>query len=135
MRIGVTGGRDFGDWNLVANTVHALPCGVLVHGNAPGADYLCAKWWTRMMGREDEPHPADWERDCDERCTHPPRRGRCPAAGPIRNQEMVDSGLDLLVAFPGGRGTADMVRRAKAAGIPIMYADSPRAAAEGWGEA
>lgn len=42
------------------------------------------------------------------------------AAGPIRNQRMLDEGKpDLVVAFPGGRGTADMVRRAKAAGVPV----------------
>jgi len=43
------------------------------------------------------------------------------AAGPIRNQEMIDECKpDLVVAFPGGRGTADMVRRAKAAGIRVI---------------
>lgn len=122
-RWGVTGGRRFADWNLVAKTIHALPPGVLVHGAAPGADDLCAKWWTRMMGRIDDPHPAEWWR-CDENCYHAKRTGPdgenyCPAAGPRRNQEMVDSGLDLLIAFPGGRGTADMVDRAKRAGIEI----------------
>jgi len=43
------------------------------------------------------------------------------AAGPIRNQQMLDEGRPhLVVAFPGGTGTADMVRRAKAAGVPVM---------------
>lgn len=41
-------------------------------------------------------------------------------AGPMRNQQMVDYGIDGLVAFPGGRGTADMVGRAKAAGVTVM---------------
>ena len=41
-------------------------------------------------------------------------------AGPLRNQEMVDAGTDLVVAFPGGRGTADLVRRARAAGLQIL---------------
>lgn len=129
-RIGVTGGRDFADWNLVAKVVHALPYGVLVHGAASGADDLCAKWWTRMMGRPDEPHQADWGH-CGESCYHPVRTAPdgsnyCPAAGPRRNQQMVDSGLDLLVAFPGGRGTADMVLRAGSAGVPVLHA--------AWGE-
>lgn len=128
-RIAVTGGRDFADWNLIAKTMHALPDGVLVHGAAPGADDLAAKWWTRMMGRTDEPHPADWDRQCDGNCTHRPTSGRCPAAGPIRNQEMVDSGLDLLVVFPGGRGTADMTRRADLAGVPLLLASSDSASA------
>lgn len=28
-------------------------------------------------------------------------------------------GADLVVAFPGGRGTADMVRQARARGVPV----------------
>lgn len=58
------------------------------------------------MGLGAETHRADWATYGD-------------SAGPRRNQEMVDSGLDLLIAFPGGMGTADMVRRAKAAGVPV----------------
>jgi hypothetical protein len=33
---------------------------------------------------------------------------------------MLEYGPDLVVAFPGGRGTADMVRRAKAAGCEVL---------------
>lgn len=107
MRIGVTGGRDFDGWHLVVHTLRQMPeSAVLVHGAAPGADSLCAEWWD-MQGRVVEAHPADWE-------TH----GK--AAGPLRNQEMVDSGLDLLLVFPGGRGTADMRSRAEAAGVHIL---------------
>jgi hypothetical protein len=106
-RIGVTGGRDFDSWHLVVHVLRQMPEGaVLVHGAAPGADSQCAEWWD-MQGRVCEAHPAAWG-------TH----GK--AAGPLRNQEMVDSGLDLLLAFPGGRGTADMTRRAQAAGVPVL---------------
>ena len=79
---------------------------VLVHGGAPGADQLADEW---SSGSDVlvEVHKADWD-----------RHGR--AAGPIRNQEMADAGADLCIAFPGGKGTADMVKRAKAAGIPVL---------------
>lgn len=41
-------------------------------------------------------------------------------AGAMRNQQMLDEEeVDLVVAFPGGKGTADMVRRARAAGIEV----------------
>jgi hypothetical protein len=44
-------------------------------------------------------------------------------AGPIRNQLMLDEGKsDLVVAFPGGRGTADMMRRARSAGVEVIEA-------------
>lgn len=43
------------------------------------------------------------------------------AAGPERNQRMIDDWQpDGCIAFPGGAGTADMVRRAKAAGLPVI---------------
>lgn len=60
----------------------------------------------RQLGLAVEVHPADWG-----------RYGK--AAGPIRNQEMLESGIDLVIALPGGRGTADMVRRAEGAGVPV----------------
>jgi len=41
-------------------------------------------------------------------------------AGAIRNQEMIDEGkADGVVAFPGGKGTEDLVRRAEAAGLTV----------------
>lgn len=112
MRIIVTGGRGYDNRDAVSRALRhiALPAGMaesvtLVHGDAPGADRLVVAV-ARILGWEVEDHPADWD-------TH----GR--AAGPIRNQQMADSGADVCLAFPGGRGTADMVRRAEAAGIPV----------------
>jgi hypothetical protein len=42
------------------------------------------------------------------------------AAGPIRNQRMLEGPPDIVVAFAGGKGTADMVQRARAAGIAVI---------------
>jgi hypothetical protein len=82
---------------------------VIVHGAAVGADQMAGSW-ARSRGVAEAAFPADWGRD-----------GR--AAGPIRNQRMLDEGRpDLVVAFPGGRGTADMVRRARAAGVAVVLA-------------
>ena len=53
-------------------------------------------------------YPADW-------------KANAKAAGPIRNAEMLaDFKPDTVIAFPGGRGTADMVRKAKAAGVRVI---------------
>ena len=42
-------------------------------------------------------------------------------AGPIRNQRMLDEGKpDLVVAFPGGTGTAGMVALACKAGVRVI---------------
>lgn len=105
----VCGDRDYGNREKVFSTLDALhaeePVALLRHGCAPGADGL-ADEWARMRGVKVAIHRADWS------------QGR--KAGPIRNQAMVDAGADLLVAFPGDRGTADCTRRAKAAGIRAL---------------
>ena len=44
------------------------------------------------------------------------RMGRLP------NDLIVESTPDLVVAFPGGEGTADLVSRARAAGVPVEQA-------------
>lgn len=55
------------------------------------------------------------------------------AAGWRRNQRMLDEGKpDCVLALPGGRGTADMVRRAESAGVRVVkiegdeYAPAPQ---------
>lgn len=119
LRVLVCGGRDYADRDAVFRALDGLtgeitdetPLGtidlVVIHGACPtGADLWADEWaiinWSRF-----EEYPADW-----------PKHGR--AAGPIRNQRMIDEGRpDLVLAFPGGRGTADMVRRARAAGIEV----------------
>ena len=78
---------------------------MLIHGGAPGAGAM-AGWIGGTLGIEVEYHTAQWA-----------KYGK--AAGTMRNQEMLNSGIDSVVAFPGGRGTADMLSRARRAGVPI----------------
>jgi predicted Rossmann-fold nucleotide-binding protein len=109
MRVLVCGGREYGAYNKVAATLEGLSPSIIIQGGASGADQLALSWarQNRVVTRT---FHADWE-------TH----GK--AAGPIRNQKMLDEGKpDLVVAFPGGRGTADMVRRAHEAGIRVIEA-------------
>jgi hypothetical protein len=126
MRNAVAGGRRFADDLMIARVLSAWRAEiVLVHGGATGLDVRAALWWTKG-GREVDPHYADWLGPCRPECPPDHRKPRvdgtsyCPFAGFYRNQEMVDSGLDLLYAFPGGRGTADMVRRCRAAGVIVL---------------
>ena len=81
---------------------------VVVHGACRAGIDRYAGAAARVIGCAEEPHPADWD-----------TYGK--AAGPIRNQAMVDLGADLCIAFPRGesRGTRDCMRRAEAAGIPV----------------
>jgi hypothetical protein len=116
-RVLVCGGRNYQDSDHVHNTLCALdaergPITCIIHGAATGADTEGMRWAQLMATAPRKithaPFAADWR-------TH----GR--AAGPIRNQRMLDEGHpDLVVAFPGGRGTADMVRRAQRAGVEVI---------------
>ena len=111
MRVLVCGGRDFNDRQLLAQTLADLHLTkrieVIIHGCAMGADTI-AGWWARFAGVEELRFPADWR-------THK------KAAGPIRNTEMLREGRpDLVVAFHGGRGTADMVKKARASGVRVI---------------
>lgn len=46
------------------------------------------------------------------------------AAGPLRNVKMIEEGKpDVVIAFPGGHGTANMVALAEASGIPVIRAE------------
>lgn len=116
MRMLVCGGRDFRDYDRMDAELARIiepyhhrgdwpP--VVISGGARGADSLAHDWAYRNSFEFLE-FPADWE-----------KHGK--AAGPIRNQQMIDEAApDVVVAFPGGRGTADMVRRAKKAGIETI---------------
>jgi hypothetical protein len=43
-----------------------------------------------------------------------------PAAGPLRNAEMLhEYQPDGVIAFPGGKGTTDMIKKARQAGIKV----------------
>jgi hypothetical protein len=77
---------------------HLEPGDVIVHGGAPGADSLAGDISGRVLGHDVEVHPAQWS-----------KYGK--AAGPIRNQEMLDSGIQFAIGFAGGRGTDDMTNR------------------------
>lgn len=115
MRVLVCGGRDFTDYHAVRQVLDDLwehEAGrhlVVIHGAARGADKLAQRWAQLLWPHEGEEmaFPADWK-----------RYGK--GAGVIRNQQMLDEGKpDLVIAFPGGKGTADLVRRAEVFGIPV----------------
>lgn len=79
----------------------------IVAGAASGADTAAIDWAKANMVDYKE-YPAEWE------------KYGMDVAGLIRNQEMIDTERpNLLIAFPGRRGTEDMIRRAKKAQIEI----------------
>jgi predicted Rossmann-fold nucleotide-binding protein len=112
MRVLVCGGRDYDDWGELCERLALLHADrdikTIIHGGACGADRLAGKFARESDGIEEIVFPADWNR-------------YGVRAGPIRNRRMLDEGKpDLVVAFRGGRGTADMIRQAKAANVPVQ---------------
>jgi hypothetical protein len=106
MRVLMFGGRLYRDAQRVEDEVALLDKDdVVVAGGAQGADYL-AECAALRRGIRTETHYAQWD-----------KHGK--AAGVIRNQEMLDSGIDKAVQFPGGVGTRDMRKRLDKAGVPV----------------
>ena len=118
MRVLICGGRQFADADLLRKTMDDLSaatpiCEVIVRG-ATGADTL-AEHWAKDRRVPYRIFLANWI-----------AYGR--GASAIRNQEMLEYGKpDLVVAFPGGRDTAEIVKRARAVGIPVREAGSETA--------
>lgn len=119
----VTGSREWDDIQRVVESLQALPPGtVIIHGACRGADLICAAV-AEALGFTVRAYPADWA-----------ALGK--RAGIARNQDMldveyvVDDPIDLCIAFhddiASSRGTADMVRRAKLAGIMVEHVESCR---------
>lgn len=123
-RVLVCGGREYGtrmteEGYVVANrfeieklnsTLDALKKEfsdlIIIQGEAKGADSLARDWAVRNNVAVIS-FPADWK-------TH----GK--SAGYQRNVQMLEEGEpDLVVAFPGGRGTAMMCDIARRAGVPV----------------
>lgn len=127
MRVIVCGGRDFCDWDWFVESMdrwHArrgisflrqggqvmrhpedahLP---MAQRRRIGADYFAKRWAISRMIDHDQVR-ANWDR-------------YGAAAGPIRNGMMIRPGdIDWVIAFPGGDGTADMVRKARDAQIRV----------------
>lgn len=103
------------DWQL--STLEGIE--IVIHGFAPGADALAAQWARRNhVAETGSLYRANW---------YPNGRhgGLDKSAGPRRNARMIEEGKpDLVVAFPGGRGTEDMVRRAEAAGVKAIRVEA-----------
>lgn len=123
-RVLICGGRDYNNKEYFTKTLHriceergwnhepdqygnTLPNIHIIHGGAKGADSLADDFavvnWTGLTV-----FPAEWD-----------KYGQ--AAGAIRNKQMLVEGKpDIVIAFPGGRGTAHMCQIAKRAGIKVI---------------
>jgi len=91
------------------DAIHAeTPITHLIQGGADGVDKFAGGWAAFKPGIVRYVCHAEWD-----------KYGRM--AGPIRNCRMLEWKPDLVVAFPGGAGTANMVKQAEAAGVKIRF--------------
>ena len=105
-------GQKLAVWSVLRSFRNQHPIGV--HGAARGVDSI-ADSHARRLGLEVRPHPADWDK------YH-------RAAGPIRNREMLEERPNLVAAFHddivNSKGTKDMLKQARRAGIPAILVNS-----------
>jgi hypothetical protein len=115
VRVLICGSRTFGDYESVSVVLAGFAGRNLdvtvIHGAAPGADSLAARW-AKEYGYDVQAFPADWD-----------RYGK--RAGYVRNQQMLDEGHPEVVwAFVDkplreSKGTSMMVELARNAGLPV----------------
>ena len=115
----VTGDRDWINSEIIRKYLQKLKSegfGILIQGECKGADTIARieaeKLGFVILNRDDKTRgfPAQWD------IYH-------KAAGPIRNQEMLDVGKpDLILAFhpeiSKSKGTRDMILKGRKAGVP-----------------
>lgn len=109
-RVLVCGGRDYRERQRLESGLEELYSVyrrnlMLIEGGAPGADFL-VRQWCEAKGLPHARVDAPWS-----------LHGRF--AGPLRNSAMLLLQPHEGLAFPGGKGTADMVSKMKNAGIPV----------------
>lgn len=124
MRAIVCGGRDFTDgatFFRAMDRIHSeRKIEAIIEGgqrtrDAQGAVVGGADFWAYMWATSRQiPHireDADWN-----------RFGR--AAGPIRNRAMIEKhNPNACITFPGGAGTANMIRQSYECGLEVIRAD------------
>jgi len=107
-RVIVCGGREFKDYAFMDKALHdfILQDDVIVQGGARGADLMAAQWAQRNEVAY-ETFVARWDL-------------YGAFAGHMRNSAMLNAGAQLVIAFPGGRGTTNMIEIAREAHVVVI---------------
>lgn len=109
MKILVCGDRKWSDYGKILTRLRSLPPRTeIIHGGADGADSIGGQV-AKELGLQVIAVLADWT-----------KYGR--AAGPIRNQRMLELHPDLVIAFhsnlEASKGTKNCLAQAEKLGIP-----------------
>ena len=111
VKVVVCGGREFNDKGFIFSELDRLHrdfrFSQVIEGAARGVDTIAGAW-ARARGLELVEFPADWKNE-----------GRHAALS--RNERMLrDSKPDLVIAFPGGNGTAHTCWHTEKSGIQVI---------------
>jgi hypothetical protein len=113
MRIIVCGGRDYDNKTVLCDVLDAVhnkySISCIIEGAARGADRLAGAW-ALMNGISREEYPANWK-----------YYGK--RAGYLRNITMSHKNPDMIIAFPGGKGTKIMIEIGMKKDIPTYVVD------------
>lgn len=116
MKVLVCGGRENDDrngvWFYLATLNRKSHISLVIDGMGGDTDNHAAAW-AAAQGIPSMRFPAHWG--------HFKSKGNPRAAGPVRNGWMLEFGRpDLVLAFPGGTGTANMVAQARARLVQVI---------------
>lgn len=116
MKVIVCGGRDYSDQKAVFDALDRWhtkqKISILIHGAASGADRL-AESWANARGIISVAVKPLWK-----------HHGK--AAGPLRNRAMLKLKPHMVIAFPGGAGTSDMIKAAKEDELTVWEPYKPK---------
>lgn len=114
MRVLVCGGREYEDRTAVYEALDALHqsrvISCVIAGDAQKGVYRLAADWARFNGIELDEYAlpeTEW-------------LGTSEDAGEMAGLKMLELGKpEAVIAFPGGAGTTQLLRQARAAGLPV----------------
>ena len=129
IRLLICGGRNLNPIKVCDWLDHNLEAAIggwpsfVIEGGAEGGD-KGGRLWRRKHKVPGKTFPADWANLTGTPCIVKTRSDGVQynaAAGGIRNQLMLDKGRpNVVLALPGGRGTADMVSRAVKKNVRVV---------------
>lgn len=118
MKVLVSGGRDYGNWKKVHETLDMFHkrYGItkIIHGAAKGADFHASTWAVNnKVPHTGATYVPDWD-------------GLGKSAGIKRNVEMFHAEVpDIVIGFPGDRGTKHMTEYAAELGCATLIVPDP----------
>ena len=111
MKVLVCGGRDYADVERVYAVLDKLHnesgIDLIIEGGERGAHHIASDW-ARLRGVTKRRYDADWQ-------------SHGSFADPMRNKTMINDGQpDVVIAFPGGRETRQMINLSRKMGFTVV---------------